>query len=304
LHSQADVSVKVKLSNNIDSSLVSNFAMACDKTAIVLFLVIKFAICIHAYSSVTFNTRLIGNYGIVGSRYEIAYPNENFISQNFQSLSNDPGIGLRNRKYRWPRIGNKIVVPFLIDSNAGYSRLHVAKIFAAMRHISDRTCINFKWRNNEEDYLNIYSGKWCTSYVGRIGGAQDLSLSAPASCANKIGSIIHELLHALGFAHMQSHADRDHYITVLNENISSGEEYQFEKINPWEATNFGTPYDYFSIMHYNSHAFSKNGKATIVTRDKRYNGIIGQNNKLSTGDVTRIQNMYNCKCIERGWKIC
>lgn len=173
-----------------------------------------------------------------------------------------------------------------------------------MRHISERTCINFQWRTIEEDYLMIYSGRWCSSFVGRVGGIQRLSLQRDASCANHIGSIVHELLHALGFLHMQSHANRDQYVTVIKENISADEIYQFDKISSSRATNFRTPYDYLSIMHYGTHAFSRNGGPTIIAKNAKYNQLIGQTSKLSLGDVTRIRMMYNCRCIEAGFEHC
>jgi hypothetical protein len=236
-------------------------------------------------------------------RYIIALPSteQNAIKQTH---SDPGGVGMRSQKHRWPRVGNRIVVPFIIDPSARYTKLQIAKMYAAMRHISDRTCISFKWRSTEDDYLLIYSGRWCTSYVGRVGGPQGLSLERSASCANHIGTILHELGHVVGFVHMQSHPNRDQYITVMNENISDGEVHQFQKIAGWEGSNFGTPYDYFSIMHYGTHAFSKNGRPTIWTRGGKYNKIIGQSSKLSAGDVTRIRNMYRCSCVERGSKSC
>lgn len=216
----------------------------------------------------------------------------------------DAGTGIGNLKYRWPREGNKIVVPFLIDPEARYERIQIERIYAAMRHISVKTCIHFKWRRSEENFLWIYSGKWCSSFIGKVGGKQRLSLEKGSSCANQIGTIIHELVHSLGFAHMQSHGHRDRFITVLKENIQRGEEYQFEKLSPWETSSFNTPYDYFSIMHYGSHAFSRNGRPTIIAKTKKFNSVIGQMQTLSYGDVMRIKNMYNCDCMQRGLKSC
>jgi len=179
-------------------------------------------------------------------------PHQNHINSNLNSLPiyhSDLGNGVRDSKLKWPRVGNKIVIPFIIDPFSSYTRIQIEKVYVAMRHISERTCINFRWKGNEKDYLMIYSGKWCTSYVGRVGGEQRVSLQRNESCSNHIGMIVHELVHALGFHHMQSHADRDNYISVIKDNISPGEQFQFDIVNPLEATNFGTPYDYFSIMH-------------------------------------------------------
>lgn len=63
----------------------------------------------------------------------------------------------------------------------------------------------------------------CWSSVGkkywRHNHGQELSLGR--GCNHK-GSIIHELMHALGFWHEQSRPDRNLYVEVLWENIQDG----------------------------------------------------------------------------------
>lgn len=38
----------------------------------------------------------------------------------------------------------------------------------------------------------------------------------------------------------------------------------FKKYSSARITDYGVPYDYGSIMHYSTHAFSRNGKPTIM----------------------------------------
>ena len=59
----------------------------------------------------------------------------------------------------------------------------------------------------------------CYSYVGRNGGAQDLSIGD--GCAYK-GTIIHESMHAMGFFHEQTRLDRDKYVKINWDNILKG----------------------------------------------------------------------------------
>ena len=59
------------------------------------------------------------------------------------------------------------------------------------------------------------------------------------------------------------------------------------------VTNQGSNYDYGSIMHYETTAFSMNGKPTMVPRQ---NGVtIGKAQALSATDIAEVRNYYSCK---------
>lgn len=45
-----------------------------------------------------------------------------------------------------------------------------------------------------------------------------------------------------------------------------GHENNFDKADKEKTTGFGVPYDYRSVMHYSSTAFSVNGKKTIIPK--------------------------------------
>lgn len=108
------------------------------------------------------------------------------------------------------------------------------------------------------------------------------------------GIIQHELIHSLGFDHMHSHIDRDNYVQIIEENVHRSMLSNFDKVNPKIFGNFETNYDLYSVMHYHSTAFSKNGQETIVPRNSRYKTDMGQRRGISYGDATRINNMYKC----------
>lgn len=98
----------------------------------------------------------------------------------------------------------------------------------------------------------------CWSYVGKQGGEQEVSIRSNG-CDDK-STVVHELMHAIGYFHEQSRPDRDAHIKINYGNIYSGYASQFEK---QQTDNQGTQYDYVSVMHYSAYAFSKNGQTTI-----------------------------------------
>ncbi|OXA39487.1 flavastacin isoform X2 [Folsomia candida] len=190
--------------------------------------------------------------------------------------------GLMDSAYRWP--DSTIIYEFdpKFDSNfkENFTR--------AMAHIMGRTCIRFKPLDKEDNYIYVTDRGDCSSAVGmRSMGRQELSLGKYCNC---FGTMVHEIVHALGFFHEQSRTDRDDYVTIFWDNIKPGEQNNFEKKGKDIVDPFFVPYDAYSIMHYGAYAFSKNGNATILSNNPEVE--IGNRKELSFGDINKINNMY------------
>ncbi|XP_041782219.1 zinc metalloproteinase nas-15-like [Anopheles merus] len=186
-------------------------------------------------------------------------------------------------------------VPYEIVST-DFTLEQTTAITTAMRTIEQHTCVRFVPATaTTADYVRIAGGgSGCSSFVGRIRGAQALRLqpsSVGTGCFTQ-GTIVHELIHALGFYHMQSATERDLYVDILWQNIVPGREGNFQSYGTDRIINYGVGYDYGSVMHYNTHAFSANGLPTVVP--KVANVAIGQRVAMSSGDIQRIRNMYGC----------
>jgi hypothetical protein len=114
-----------------------------------------------------------------------------------------------------------------------------------------------------------------------------------SSCIHK-GTIVHELLHALGFWHEQSRPDRDDYITLALQNVRADLAFNFDKAALSSVDLLGTPYDFASIMHYEWNAFSMNGKATIIPKKAGVELLNAKYKTLSPIDIQEIRKYYNC----------
>ena len=68
----------------------------------------------------------------------------------------------------------------------------------------------------------------------------------------------------------------------------------FEKVETSTIiTTQGIGYDFGSVMHYYSHAFSKNGKPTITPKDSSISpNSLGQRNGFSTKDLEHARTLY------------
>lgn len=165
------------------------------------------------------------------------------------------------------------------------------RITNEFRAIEARTCIRFVPHSWEPDYIEVINGEGCWSWLGRVGGRQELSLSLNG-CTYE-GVAMHEAIHALGYDHMHNHIDRDNHVQIFWENIDPNFHSAFDKVDPQWFDNFGTPYDLWSVMHYPRWAFSNNGRDAILPHNRDYSDVIGAS-RLSDDDVTRINRMYQC----------
>ncbi|GAB0087749.1 Metalloendopeptidase [Sergentomyia squamirostris] len=200
--------------------------------------------------------------------------------------------GLVNTQYRWPNN----TVPYQLSSE--FTQSEADFIRTSLNRVEEVSCLKFISRNSfHNDFISVTrENSGCFSKVGFQGGVQQLNF-APHKLGEgcfRNGTIIHEFLHALGFFHMQSAADRDDYVTIVWDNISLDHRKNFKKYNDTVITHFGVDYDYDSVMHYPRNAFSINDKDTIIPRDP--DAEIGQRVRISSGDIERLNKMYECDC--------
>ena len=162
-----------------------------------------------------------------------------------------------------------------------------------MREIEASTCIRFVQRTTHAHWIDVIDDNgWCWSWIGRIGGRQELSMGRPWCFWG--ATMSHELFHALGYDHMHNHVNRDNFVQVLWTNIDQAQRFNFNIVNSNNFGNFNTPYDLRSIMHYPRWGFANANTDSIVPHDRSYIDVIGMGDHLSSGDVTRLNRMYEC----------
>lgn len=194
---------------------------------------------------------------------------------------------------------HKCIVPYVL--NNGFTDSEKAIIKNCMNLITESSKSNvndngiiFIEKTNEIEFITFNKQEDSIacgdSLLAKRLGGQKINLTS--YCINE-STILHELLHALGFIHEHCRKDRDLYIIINYDNIFDDSVEQFDINNNVVSDKIimATEYDYKSIMHYTSNGFSKNDKKTIEVKNQSF--IIGDNTQLSIIDKKRLQMYYN-----------
>ncbi|VDO71577.1 unnamed protein product [Haemonchus placei] len=239
-----------------------------------------------------------------------------------------------NKTYRWHE-----GVSYFFDDSANDD---VRRIFKkAAKQWMDSTCVDFKESKSDQrmvhlnsrglakDRIGVFMGNGCWSYVGKIGGLQNLSLGKGCEelwiwlnssywkfksltflldtmfnwqiffLVQRFSSVqiriaAHEIGHALGFFHTHNRHDRDDYITVDIGNIKPDKISLFETLSKVNNNNYGVPYDYGSVMHYGASSNAVDDeKLVVVPKDLNYTETLGSPH-ISFYDIYMMNIHYNC----------
>lgn len=218
--------------------------------------------------------------------YGLQIPNgkEQVNGANFSPRQGENFGSIRypNSGYKWP--GG--IVPYTLAPNLGNQARQAIQY--AINEWNTKTNLQFVQRTNQQDYVWIQNGSGCNSFVGRQGGRQIVNMAEACGYT----AAVHELGHAVGFFHEQSRSDRDNFVTINYNNIQPSMAYNFAITPSSEGRDEGR-YDYYSIMHYPSTAFSINGGITVQPRQ---GGIdinrMGNGTQLTAGDIAATAAMY------------
>lgn len=183
----------------------------------------------------------------------------------------------------WPRG----IIPFSIHE----SLPNPERVLRVINYMNENTPVRFVAYSGQPDSIVFFPMDGvCVSYLGKIGGNQPIYLDS--RCSDH--EITHELMHALGFIHEHSRADRDQYVSVIWNNIEPDKQDQFD-VTP-ESINDpmrGRPFDYNSVMLYPTTAFAREPGATTLVSRSPTQPIAPVSNGMSAEDLERLRILYS-----------
>jgi hypothetical protein len=182
-----------------------------------------------------------------------------------------------DESYLWP--GG--VVPYTFDGSL--SAQDRSRLTAAIERLNQtELTLRPATSADRDSVLFVSHGRGCYSYYGRVGGEQDCHVGGCSTA-----TMMHEILHAVGFYHEHARPDRDQYVTVMWDDIYEGEKSNFDIQET--ALTFGA-YDFASVMHYQATSHSRTGRPTLVPKGPAVK--VGGATDLSDGDLAGIRALY------------
>ncbi|XP_061171818.1 zinc metalloproteinase nas-15-like [Saccostrea echinata] len=199
---------------------------------------------------------------------------------------------VRSGVLRWPN-GE---VPYVFKRGA-YSNADRYMIRVAMREWEKYSCLRFRKRQNEYNYVIFQDNFGCNSQLGMVGGGQPLNLDRNG-CRYK-GLYLHEIGHAVGLVHEHQRPIRDQFIQINYRNVQPSLRQWFQKYPNRQINNFNISYEFSSVMHYGTTAFSFDGRSKTIEAQPQYKAQeaeIGRvySKELSFTDIATVNNMYYC----------
>ncbi|GCC20155.1 hypothetical protein chiPu_0021288 [Chiloscyllium punctatum] len=195
------------------------------------------------------------------------------------------------------------IIPYVIGGNFTGTQRAIFK--QAMRHWEKFTCVTFVERTNEESFV-VFTYRPCGSLrvgsamrrkPGMLGywegggrGEEYPVLAEKPRQAFKRAPLTKSEIAVRSDASPSSHNNAGCCCTT-------GQEYNFLKMEPAEVNSLGETYDFDSIMHYARNTFSRGVFLDTILPRRDEHGMrppIGQRVRLSKGDIAQAKKLYRC----------
>ena len=230
----------------------------------------------EAFIKIVDNVALTGGDQIVG----FVEPSQDFNKESFYKSTVKKSL-----------LWTDSIVPY------GYADNFPKELFdtveRAIDYFNKETGVRFvEFDENQDEDAVVFTFKPklpCSSFVGRIGGLQQVFLHFDCDYQ----SVLHEMMHALGFVHEQQLPYRDNYVDILWSNISEESIHNFAQVPELWAEHYlgtGADFDYNSIMIYHDAAFARPGLKSM--KSKTDNLIAPNTQGLSVIDLERLDALY------------
>jgi hypothetical protein len=177
-------------------------------------------------------------------------------------------------------------------------------ISAMLKLIEDKTALSFepiadpRSLDGKRPWMQFVQSAGSTKCSAAVGFQGNIShpIRLGSACGQRSGTVLHEILHTLGFIHEHQRSDSEGYVSVKwdmlrNENEEIKRQYKIFYNPPHRPViQEHTRYDFSSIMHYPL-IYLQLKPASFSDPTYKY-GSVGQRNDLSPLDLETLVKIY------------
>ena len=176
------------------------------------------------------------------------------------------------------------IIPYVIDPE-----LENPHVPLAIQHWNENTVIRLVERTDQPNWIRFTPDSGCRSYVGMIGGEQDVFLSEYCNT----NDVVHEIGHVIGLWHEHERSDRDSHVWARSHPLGRVDGFfYYGKDGPYAVAS--GPYDYGSVMHYRliGPVETIPPGIALARGGPHLGGVILENAGLSAGDIDGVSRLY------------
>lgn len=193
----------------------------------------------------------------------------------------------------WP---NKVIPYYIV--NKGFSSYQRSIIERALTTLESAAQIDFQQTSSTTSpclmfYPSLVAGS-SSSQVGKQNNGNTIYLDTTVMGTS---TVMHEVMHSLGFFHEHMRTDRDDYVIIHEENIDPRYTEDFQLFTEYDGGSLGYnigEFDYNSIMIYSS-AMGATSQGYAMT--KLDGSPIYQGTRLSNKDIAGLNFIYGPKPV-------
>uniref|UniRef100_A0A0N4Z3G8 Metalloendopeptidase n=1 Tax=Parastrongyloides trichosuri TaxID=131310 RepID=A0A0N4Z3G8_PARTI len=208
-----------------------------------------------------------------------------------EKYANEAEILKRDRRAILIKRKFNYTLPIPIYFNFGSPQKYINR---ALKDLSKYTCIEFEKQKREFEGPGIvFESSDCNEIEYGIDHGEPTNILLDYNCLRNVGCVKHYVGLALGLIPHQNRWDRNDYVRIFYNMISTENKKEYDKVRGTDVRIFNTAFDFGSLMNYEATYLSPVKEKVFVSKwHNLYNDMLGQRDDYTHNDIKLLNDWY------------